>query len=91
VSRRRIRFGAWNTGGFRGNASSIFSIVEREYDLMSISEAFLTVETVELVQFPSNFFYFLSPGIRNESVKEGRASGGILLLAALQCFQRAVM
>jgi hypothetical protein len=45
-----------------------------------IAESFLTEESIELVQFPSNFFYFASFGVRSEGEEGGRASGGLLIL-----------
>ncbi len=60
--------------------------MESDFDVLVVFEAFLTDVAVELVQFPSNFFYFLSSGIHGEDVNEGRASGGILILLRSSLF-----
>ncbi len=46
----------------------------------------LTEVTEALVQFPPNFFHFISHGVRGEGIDEGRASGGVLILLRSKIF-----
>ncbi len=58
---------------------------------MIIVESFLTAESIELVQFPSNFFYFASFGIRSEGEEGGAGLGRFIAFATLFCFLRFVV
>ncbi len=53
---------------------------------MIFVETFLTEESAQLVQFPVDFFYFASYGIRAEGEEEGRASGGIMVFMRSSIF-----
>ncbi len=56
------------------------------FDIIVLVEVFLTEVSIELVQFPSNFFYFISYGFRDEDEDGGRAAGGILVMLRSDSF-----
>jgi hypothetical protein len=51
-----------------------------------LNEVWLTEVTKALVQFPSNFFHFVSYGVRGEGIDQGRAAGRILILLRSSIF-----
>jgi hypothetical protein len=54
---------------------------------MIFVEVFFTEESVQLVQFPPDFFHFISFGVRAEGEEEGRAAGGIMIFLRSSVFE----
>ncbi len=60
--------------------------MNNDFDLIVLAEVFLTEQSIEFVQFPLNFFHFISYGHREEGEEGGRAAGGILVLMRSDSF-----